>query len=802
MGRWVRRFGCSEAGGGGAVLVRASVLMALVVLGVLGMSSAASAATFTVNDATDAALSNSSGTTCVSTNSGGCTLRAAVQAADNTGGSNTITLPAGTFTLSIGSATTDDPSTGDLDVTGGDNLTINGAGASSTVINANHIDRAFAVDAPADSLSISGVTITGGDADVSSASTNGNSTAPEYGGAIYNDGTLTVTNSALDHDQAYYEGGGIYSDTGAVSTTVSASDVSYDNASDEYAGGIEVDGGNMSISGSTIEHDSATDSYDGGVVWDSGGTGSISGSVIDYDSGWLAGGLGDYASGPLTVTGSDISHDSGQYEEYPGGGVYYSGSGALSITSSAISDDSAGYGGGVYLEGSAAVTLSDDTLADDSVDYYYGGAVYDENSDPVTMTGDTFTGDTAYYGGALYFDGDTEVLSNDTFDGNSGYYGVIYLDTTGASLSNDTIANNQGSDGGGIAYPSYLTSIVNTIVADNQGGNCYDGPAGTSADAGYNLDSDSTCFAVGASGLTPEASGDQVSVNPDLGSLSSNGGPTQTDALLSGSPAIGRALSASCPATDQRGVPRPAACDIGAYQTAGADLALSESGPAAAAVGSPVTYTLTATNNGPASAIGVVLTDAIPAGTTYFSSSSSQGACSGTSTVVCSLGTLDSSHTGTDTSATVSITVVASATGLIKNTATVASLTPDPTTANNTASASTAVTSGPTVTVLSKPVVITGAASQITTTKAKLSGIINPAEQATTYSVQYGTSKHYGKTAKGKTLKAGSTPEGVVISVKALKAGKTYYFRIVAKNASGTSYGQAVKFKTKKKKKK
>jgi hypothetical protein len=52
-----------------------------------------------------------------------------------------------------------------------------------------------------------------------------------------------------------------------------------------------------------------------------------------------------------------------------------------------------------------------------------------------------------------------------------------------------------------------------------------------------------------------------------LGTLADNGGPTWTQALLPGSPAIGAATS--CPATDQRGYPRPATgpCDIGAYES-------------------------------------------------------------------------------------------------------------------------------------------------------------------------------------------------------------------------------------------
>jgi hypothetical protein len=59
-----------------------------------------------------------------------------------------------------------------------------------------------------------------------------------------------------------------------------------------------------------------------------------------------------------------------------------------------------------------------------------------------------------------------------------------------------------------------------------------------------------------------------------IGPLADNGGPTQTQALLPGSPAIdagspskGNGNPAACERTDQRGVPRKARCDIGAFET-------------------------------------------------------------------------------------------------------------------------------------------------------------------------------------------------------------------------------------------
>jgi hypothetical protein len=88
---------------------RGLLVLAATTFGALGLTAAASAATFPVNDTTDAALSNPSSTACVSTNAGSCTLRAAVQAADNSGGVSQITVPAGTYKLTI-------PSTGANDL--------------------------------------------------------------------------------------------------------------------------------------------------------------------------------------------------------------------------------------------------------------------------------------------------------------------------------------------------------------------------------------------------------------------------------------------------------------------------------------------------------------------------------------------------------------------------------------------------------------------------------------------------------------------------------------------------------------
>ncbi len=67
--------------------------------------------------------------------------------------------------------------------------------------------------------------------------------------------------------------------------------------------------------------------------------------------------------------------------------------------------------------------------------------------------------------------------------------------------------------------------------------------------------------------ISPRTAG-SATPNPLLGPLRDNGGQTETEDLLAGSPAIDSGTFSGCPEADQRGVPRPqgAACDIGAVE--------------------------------------------------------------------------------------------------------------------------------------------------------------------------------------------------------------------------------------------
>jgi uncharacterized repeat protein (TIGR01451 family) len=118
-----------------------------------------------------------------------------------------------------------------------------------------------------------------------------------------------------------------------------------------------------------------------------------------------------------------------------------------------------------------------------------------------------------------------------------------------------------------------------------------------------------------------------------------------------------------------------------------ADLSITKSdSPDPVTVGSNLTYTITVTNNGPSAATGVTMTDPLPGTVTFVSATPSQGNCTGTTTVTCSLGSLSNGG-----SATVTIVVTPNQAGGISNTASVTGNEADPNTNNNSATEPTTV---------------------------------------------------------------------------------------------------------------
>ncbi len=130
---------------------------------------------------------------------------------------------------------------------------------------------------------------------------------------------------------------------------------------------------------------------------------------------------------------------------------------------------------------------------------------------------------------------------------------------------------------------------------------------------------------------------------------------------------------------------------------ASADIEVSKTGsPNPAIVLTNLTYRIVVTNNGPSPATNVSAGDTLPAGVTFSSVSTTQGSCTGTSTVNCNFGNL-----AVGTSAIASIVVVPQSTGQLSNTATATATENDPNTSNNSSTIQTTVTtqsSGPSMT--------------------------------------------------------------------------------------------------------
>jgi len=262
--------------------------------------------------------------------------------------------------------------------------------------------------------------------------------------------------------------------------------------------------------------------------------------------------------GQVTLTQTTVRDN----EAYGGGGIGADG-GTLDLIRSTIRDNTAQHAGGINNRDGIA------TLTDSTVDHnrgWPGGGGGIISWREMTLIGTTVSRNLGQDAGGIMNFGIFNLIKSTISDndGGAGSGGAIANGGT-LSIDSSTISGNRsGGSGSTIDSMNTVTLVNSIIVGENAGNECH-GSGFTSQ--GYNLGSDDTC------GLDQPT--DQPSATALLGPLQDNGGPTETHALLSGSPAIDQGSCPGC-TTDQRGKPRPVdlpgipdaddGCDIGAFE--------------------------------------------------------------------------------------------------------------------------------------------------------------------------------------------------------------------------------------------
>jgi parallel beta-helix repeat protein len=413
------------------------------------------------------------------------------------------------------------------------NVTINGAGASLVTVNGAGAGCVFTIDSGI-AAELSGLTITGG-----------YSVGFGQGGGVSNEGTATLDDCTISGNSGAF-GGGFGQSNSDASAIITDCTISGNSAQDS-GGGLWIQG-EATLTGCTISGNSAGPSTPGARYGYGGGVYTNSGTFTFYG---------------CTISGNSAADG--------GGGLDNLASIArMKLSDCTISNNRApNEGGGLLNDGTA--TLSDCTISGNSAGS--GGGLCNRYS--TNLTACTISGNSAGTDGGGLMNGGYIVF----YSGQKNYlWGMARIEAS-------TISGNSAGSGGGLYMPkSSSATLTDTIVAGNTvssgGASDIAGDAATVATGTYNL------VGTGGSGGLTAAGNNLLDVaDPLLSALGNYGGPTQTIALLPGSPAIGAGTAISGITTDQRGVTLPTSgIDIGAFQSQGFTLSIISGTPQSATV--------------------------------------------------------------------------------------------------------------------------------------------------------------------------------------------------------------------------
>lgn len=265
-------------------------------------------AVFTVNTTLDTVDATPGDGFAIDAN-GNTSLRAAVMEANALAGDDTITLPAGTYTLTI--SPTSEAMTaaeGDLDIGPSSNITLNGAGRDTTIINGSGLDRVFDLNSTA-AIFLTNTTLT-----------NGRATT---GGAIRSAGFVSARDSAFTQSLATSLGGAIHTAGGFLqvfNSNFMQNRAEVPTAGISSGGAVAAFSTNVLIQGGEIRNNSAT--LDGGGVLFVNSSSTLQNVIVSGNSAKNGGGA-MIAGGSSSLIGDNFD---GNTATSTGGGVGINGS--------------------------------------------------------------------------------------------------------------------------------------------------------------------------------------------------------------------------------------------------------------------------------------------------------------------------------------------------------------------------------------------------------------------------------------------------------------------------------------------
>ncbi|HET6633188.1 MAG TPA: choice-of-anchor Q domain-containing protein [Rhodanobacteraceae bacterium] len=515
-----------------------------------------------------------------------CTLREAVDAANRTIATDTVQFKSGlTGTITLSSGTISIEYGLHIVGPGADVLTVDGNGAPTVLED-------LGAGSGQSELTVSGLTITGGDANAGGGIhadarrvtlrdmvITGNR-ASDAGGGVYQRGPITLDNVIISDNWAASDGGGVYTRS---TLSCTDSEIAGNTTAAGFGGGFfafgNVDLDNCRVADNT---NSGIDYGNAGGGGYAGTTATVTNSIIEGNSANWGGGL--EVQNELAISDSILR---GNQANISGGALNMSASdGSFEMTNCLVDGNSAVNGGAIDMGVNQSGVILGSTISNNSASFR-GGAVLTDSTGSLTiersLLTDNFTTDTGD-GGALYVDpygafalrSSTLVANRSARDGGGifvsyGNAGVGTVAIEHATISGNTASNGEG--GGVLTQSEVDVHITGSIVAGNTADTGNDLAAlGGSFVASYSLIEDP-----GNGDITGGVDGNLVGVDPLLMPLADNGGSTWTRAITSASPAwnAGDPLFASPPGPsyDQRGAGYPRVSgdriDMGAFESQG-----------------------------------------------------------------------------------------------------------------------------------------------------------------------------------------------------------------------------------------